>query len=424
MEITWIILATCYVAALTYGEDDVPRKMKQLYKQYRRHGVQGEANTIRYIPAYKGSQASGNKLIFNLDALQKKNETFVGAELYFYRRSLEAMVSLQIDSFEVSPYYVSLVERLRLNPAGKGWQQINLTDTVRRCTNTIKTNNKLAVAFSDVKSDFVSVPVDMHLFVKHHELPFLLLYSHNTRTLEMDQITDHTKLSKEDMTDELNSMVNPESGKLTLRKRRNVLDNRIDELSDALLREIDTEDKYNEMTNKVEVEKSAFKDVPTEPTMSHDDISNSESISQPKVQYLPWPKFYNKRKRGKSRKNKLLSQKKVENTNSDDSETCGRRPLRINLEDIGWGSQVIEPRKIDAYYCSGTCIFPFTYGKDLTNHATLQSLLTAVEPSSKVPQLCCVPQQLQSVTLLYYDADQNIVLKTYPDMSVESCVCR
>lgn len=41
-----------------------------------------------------------------------------------------------------------------------------------------------------------------------------------------------------------------------------------------------------------------------------------------------------------------------------------------------------------------------------------------------VPQPCCVADKLQPVTLLFYDEYDNIVLKTYSDMIVESCACR
>ena len=70
-------------------------------------------------------------------------------------------------------------------------------------------------------------------------------------------------------------------------------------------------------------------------------------------------------------------------------------------------------------------LFCFIFqGKHMTNHATLQSLLTSVRVKSDVPEPCCVPSKLQTVTLMYYDENNNIVLKQYPDMMVESCACR
>lgn len=60
----------------------------------------------------------------------------------------------------------------------------------------------------------------------------------------------------------------------------------------------------------------------------------------------------------------------------------------------------------------------------MTNHATLQSLLTSIQVKTGVPKPCCVPQKLEPVTLMYYDENNSIVLKRYPDMSVRSCACR
>ncbi|KAI0223103.1 Bone morphogenetic protein 3 [Lamellibrachia satsuma] len=59
-----------------------------------------------------------------------------------------------------------------------------------------------------------------------------------------------------------------------------------------------------------------------------------------------------------------------------------------------------------------------------SNHATIQSLVQAVGLYTDVPAPCCVPEALSSVTLLYFDESQNVVLKNYPAMTVQSCACR
>ncbi|KAK2156982.1 hypothetical protein LSH36_201g03038 [Paralvinella palmiformis] len=59
-----------------------------------------------------------------------------------------------------------------------------------------------------------------------------------------------------------------------------------------------------------------------------------------------------------------------------------------------------------------------------SNHATIQSLVHAIGLNSRVPGPCCVPEKLAAVTLLYFDENKNVVLKNYPEMSVESCSCR
>jgi len=59
-----------------------------------------------------------------------------------------------------------------------------------------------------------------------------------------------------------------------------------------------------------------------------------------------------------------------------------------------------------------------------TNHATIQSIARAVDVETDVPAPCCVPASLTSVTLLYFDQHDNVVLKNFPQMSVRSCACR
>ena len=54
----------CLIAAVViHGHDGVPRKMRQLYKQYRRHGVQGDVNTVRCISAHEGKESKNNNII-------------------------------------------------------------------------------------------------------------------------------------------------------------------------------------------------------------------------------------------------------------------------------------------------------------------------------------------------------------------------
>ncbi len=69
-------------------------------------------------------------------------------------------------------------------------------------------------------------------------------------------------------------------------------------------------------------------------------------------------------------------------------------------------------------------VFSVFQGSKPSNHATIQSLVHAIGLLPQVPAPCCVPDKLSSITLLYFDENKNVVLKNYPDMSVESCGCR
>lgn len=37
---------------------------------------------------------------------------------------------------------------------------------------------------------------------------------------------------------------------------------------------------------------------------------------------------------------------------------CSRHDLSVSFESIGWSSWIISPKSYNAFYCSGTCLFP------------------------------------------------------------------
>lgn len=139
----------------------------------------------------------------------------------------------------------------------------------------------------------------------------------------------------------------------------------------------------------------------------------------------------NGRVRGRKRKQSslltLLRQpdKFNDTQQSASGDMCKKKRLQVNFNDIGWGEWVIAPQFFDAFYCGGFCSFPISRKLRPTNHATIQSIVQAVGvQGTDVPSPCCVPASLTSLTLLYFDHRDNVVLKNFPDMSVKSCACR
>lgn len=59
-----------------------------------------------------------------------------------------------------------------------------------------------------------------------------------------------------------------------------------------------------------------------------------------------------------------------------------------------------------------------------SNHATMQSIVRAVGVVPSIPEPCCVPDKISSLSILFFDENKNVVLKVYPNMTVESCACR
>lgn len=102
---------------------------------------------------------------------------------------------------------------------------------------------------------------------------------------------------------------------------------------------------------------------------------------------------------------------------------CRRRDQIIHFKDLGWDDWVIFPRMYSAYYCAGACQIP-DVKKMKTNHARLQMFLSQ-QDSDRADAPCCVPDQLGSISILYYGGpgEGTYVLKEMSDFVVNSCAC-
>ncbi|XP_026151824.1 protein DVR-1 [Mastacembelus armatus] len=105
------------------------------------------------------------------------------------------------------------------------------------------------------------------------------------------------------------------------------------------------------------------------------------------------------------------------------SNVCKARTLYIDFKDVGWQDWIIAPQGYMANYCHGECPFPLSESLNGTNHAILQTLVHSLDPHS-TPQPCCVPVRLSPISMLYYDNNDNVVLRHYQDMVVDECGCR
>lgn len=111
------------------------------------------------------------------------------------------------------------------------------------------------------------------------------------------------------------------------------------------------------------------------------------------------------------------------NRRKDGRENCRRHPLYVDFADVGWNDWIVAPPGYDAFYCHGDCPFPLADHLNSTNHAIVQTLVYSTKPSM-VPKACCVPTTLSSISMLYLDEENKVVLKNYQDMAVIGCGCR
>ncbi|VDM44695.1 unnamed protein product [Toxocara canis] len=104
-------------------------------------------------------------------------------------------------------------------------------------------------------------------------------------------------------------------------------------------------------------------------------------------------------------------------------QKCTKRKLLVQFRDIGWEHWIIAPTSFEAHYCSGLCSFPLQKDVNPSNHAIVQSIMHTIGLNPYVPAVCCAPDKMDSLTLLYFDEMDNVVLKNYPKMIVSSCAC-
>lgn len=104
-------------------------------------------------------------------------------------------------------------------------------------------------------------------------------------------------------------------------------------------------------------------------------------------------------------------------------EPCKRHSMNVDFAEVGWSDWIVAPPGYEAYYCRGECNFPIPAHLNTTNHAIVQTMVHSVNPS-QVPKPCCVPTQLSSISMLYLDDNNKVVLKNYNEMVVTACGCR
>ena len=108
-------------------------------------------------------------------------------------------------------------------------------------------------------------------------------------------------------------------------------------------------------------------------------------------------------------------------TAANTDNECKLKKFYVDFKEIGLHNTIVAPSGYDMFLCQGLCTYPMD-DIETTNHAVLQSL-SHLYDSSAAPEPCCVPGDLKSVSLLFFDNDENIVLKQHPKMVATSCVC-
>lgn len=111
-------------------------------------------------------------------------------------------------------------------------------------------------------------------------------------------------------------------------------------------------------------------------------------------------------------------------TCDQDSEVCCRKDYYVDFRDIGWNDWIFKPDGYQINYCMGECPVHLAGapGMAASFHTTVFNLLKANNIHT-VGRSCCVPTQRRALSLLYFDANSNLIKIDIPDMIVDACGC-
>ncbi|KAM9775602.1 bone morphogenetic protein 3 [Neosynchiropus ocellatus] len=368
---------------LSRQQDAVTEHMRMLYSKYNRAGFSfRDGNTVRSFQAHWGSVRQRRLQLFNLTSLTR-SEDVLSATLHFHAGGCSgpgarhAQVRVVVSCFGPVDQQMRTLGQFRVNVSSAQrvwWQRKDVT----RLVNRAKRQDRLIVAIEADRAVLSERP------------PYILVYANDSAISEPESAVSTLRPGDG----------HPRNGTALRRRRRSG-------------------------------------DVPLP-------LQNNE-LPGPEYPYRaagwdeagPYEAFGDKqtrRSRKKTRKNQrhktaLLrfdeqTIRRARRKQLDPPRGCARRYLKVDFADIGWSEWIISPKSFDAFYCAGSCRFPMAKALRPSNHATIQSIVRAVGVVAGVPEPCCVPERMAPLSILFFDQDKNVVLKVYPNMTVESCACR
>ncbi|XP_020512769.2 bone morphogenetic protein 3 isoform X2 [Labrus bergylta] len=400
-------------------QDTLTGHMQMLYAKYNQAGFPfKDGNTVRSFKAHWGTINQKQLQIFNLTSLTK-SEDVLSATLHYYIGDLHnstlsrhgprrhSHIHMVVWSFASVDNRTRTLGHVRINVSTLyrdfiSWQWKDVT----RVVNQAKNHDQLLIGI-----DVVSQGPRPWKELLSDRSPYILVYANDSAISE------------------------PESVVATLQRRHLVggegaVPHGLQKLRPRERNDTEHEQRKPRRTRSVNVllplqnNELPGPEYPYE-TTGWDEASPYEPLENKQARR---PR---KKTRGKNQRHKMpLLQfdeqtiKKARKKQWNEPRNCARRYLKVDFADIGWSEWIISPKSFDAYYCSGSCQFPMPKALKPSNHATIQSIVRAVGVVPGIPEPCCVPEKMSSLSILFFDEDKNVVLKVYPNMTVDSCACR
>ncbi|XP_018414512.1 PREDICTED: bone morphogenetic protein 3 [Nanorana parkeri] len=407
--------------------DTVSEHMLRLYDKYRGGGRRGrdssrhqlplkDGNTVRSFRSLNGNVEDNNQHIFNLTSLTS-SENILSATFHYYlgdilnisqrchhssscprrgHRKPELSIDLKVSSLtslenqtrNLGNFLINISTTYRDLPS---WHWKDITQVLREA----KEHGEALIAINMT----VDTANKRRKQLQAHK-PYILVYANDSAISEPDSVV---------------SNLHGQHASIVHKRQRKegLIDRRSRRSTDILLplqnNELPgAEYQYNEDEERW-VEKKPYKTLQVRPVEKEKSKKKLRKSGRQKGQTLQFDEHTLKKARRKQ---------------WNEPRNCARRYLKVDFADIGWSEWIISPKSFDAYYCSGACQFPMSKSLKPSNHATIQSIVRAVGVVPGIPEPCCVPEKMSSLSILFFDENKNVVLKVYPNMTVESCACR
>uniref|UniRef100_H3B9M4 Growth/differentiation factor 10 n=1 Tax=Latimeria chalumnae TaxID=7897 RepID=H3B9M4_LATCH len=382
------------------AQDVVAAHMFKLYEKYHREGNRPRnGNTVRSFKANLEMIYEMPLYWFNLTSIQESEMILAGTfhffldkrprhrQIFCKRSKNSSCRLLQVQpipkanlifrSTSPNSAFGSILGNLTLFPHRKGvWQVKDISHIIKEARREEELVITVEIDLGE-KHQSHSEPATLH-----HHLPYLLVYANDLAISEPNSVAgtlqryDPFPLHDGEPTQSPNA--SPE-----IRARRDtylsgsIINNELPDMEYSNYKKHDLwESAYKSLRPK-----SSRKERRRKGQENRDGISKSQVLD------------FDERTMKKARRRQW-----------NEPRFCSRRYLKVDFADIGWSEWIISPKSFDAFYCAGACEFPMPKIVRPSNHATIQSIV--------------------KLSVLFLDENKNVVLKVYPNMSVETCACR
>lgn len=347
------------------------------------------------------AEVNGEEMfVFNLTSIIP-TERLLSAEIHLYKRKMKKgrrrRRDFELLMYEIAPHYMTENGKITMRAESFGWQWYDVTDPALSCLAARRdTPHLFALNFQVEKHNGKVKDIALKKFIRHHSMPFLIVYSNDTQNNELDSLENLAeKLQKDkknvELKNEDSDFVSSDTDVEAI--SRGLSDEKLNSEADSNI----SQDKTLKIVKRRQKRSIFNNEIPEDPAdydnfhrkfnipQTHPGILQSREESRHKIsdsRLIPYPasdRRKNRRKNRKNRKNRRKNRRRKNKNNNllfpkewdrfkgtgadlenENSNLCSKRKLILDFADIGWEDKIIAPKSFDAHYCAGSCPFPLT----------------------------------------------------------------